>query len=101
MNYQWWITLNVINLLKKNETKIKAQFGVRRIGVFGSYVRGEQKIHSDIDILVEFETPTFDNFMDLSFFLENLFGKKVDLVTISGLSPYIGPVIKKEVVWCE
>jgi predicted nucleotidyltransferase len=50
---------------------------------------------------VEFENPTFDNFMDLLFFLEDLFGKDVDLITTRGMSPYIRPNIEKEVVWCE
>jgi uncharacterized protein len=50
---------------------------------------------------VEFEKPTFDNFMNLAFFLEDLFQRKVDLVTSSSLSPYIGPYVKKEVVWAD
>ena len=64
-------------------------------------MRGDIKETSDIDVLVEFEKPSFDNFMDLLFFLEDLFGKKVDLVTTKGISPYISPFVKKEVVWCE
>ena len=56
---------------------------------------------SDIDILVEFEKPTYDNFIDLVFFLEELIGKKVDLVTSKGLSPYLSSVVRKEVIWCE
>ena len=93
--------MNVIETLKKHEREIKEKYGVRRIGVFGSYVRGEQGEKSDIDILVEFDKPTFDNFINLSLYLEELFGRKVDLVTIKGLSPYISPIIEKEVVWCE
>jgi len=93
--------MDVIETLKKHEREIKERYGVRRIGVFGSYVRGEQKETSDIDILVEFDEPTFDNFMNLSFYLEGLFGKKVDLITTRGMSPYISPVVEKEVVWCE
>lgn len=73
--------------------------GVRRIGLFGSFVRGEQGPGSDIDLLVEFapDGKTFDNFMALSFFLEDLFGRKVELVTVESLSPHIGPHILKEV----
>ena len=73
--------------------------GVRRIGLFGSFVRGEQGPGSDIDLLVEFVPgrKTFDNFMALSFFLEDLFGRKVELVTVESLSPHIGPHILKEV----
>ena len=72
--------------------------GVKRLGLFGSFVRGEQKNASDIDFIVEFETDkkTFDNFMTLSFFLEVLFQRRVELVTAESLSPYIGPYILKE-----
>lgn len=73
--------------------------GVVGIGLFGSFVRGEQTPASDIDLLVEFEPGkhTFDNFMELSFLLEDLLGRKVDIVTPEGLSPYIGPHILQEV----
>jgi hypothetical protein len=50
---------------------------------------------------VEFEEPTFRNFMGLVFFLEELFDREVDLVTIKGLSPYIRPYVEREVVWSE
>jgi predicted nucleotidyltransferase len=55
-------SMNVIDILKSHEEEIKKRFGVRRIGLFGSFARGEQKDTSDVDILVEFEEPTFDNF---------------------------------------
>jgi predicted nucleotidyltransferase len=51
--------------------------------------------------MVEFEQPTFDNFMKLAFFLEDLLGKKVELVTPDSLSPYIVPYVKDEVVWAD
>ncbi|MFO7860823.1 MAG: nucleotidyltransferase family protein [Desulfosalsimonas sp.] len=74
-------------------------FGVRSIGLFGSFARGEQTDSSDIDILVEFhsEKHTFDNFMEVSFLLEEILGRKVEVVTPEGLSPHIGPHILKEV----
>ncbi len=50
-------------------------------------------------MLVEFTKLSFDNFMDLDFFLEDLFGKEVDLVTTGGLSPYVAPFVEREVVW--
>lgn len=73
--------------------------GVRRIGLFGSFVRGEQRNDSDIDLLVEFEPnrKTFDSFMELSFFLEDLLQHRIELVTLESLSPYLGPHILKEV----
>ena len=93
--------MNVIEILRSHEPEIRKRFSVKRIGVFGSFARGEQKDTSDVDILVEFEKPTFDNFMNLAFFLEDLFQRKVDLVTSNSLSPYIGPYVKNEVVWAE
>jgi predicted nucleotidyltransferase len=73
--------------------------GVKRIGLFGSYVRGEQRAESDVDLLVEFEAgrKSFDAFMELSFWLEAIMQRKVELVTVESLSPYIGPHILKEV----
>lgn len=93
--------MNVIEVLRNREGEIKEKFGVRRIGLFGSFARGEQKETSDIDILVEFDKPTFRNFMNLAFFLEDLFHRKVDLVTPNSLSPYISPYVKKEVIWAD
>jgi predicted nucleotidyltransferase len=71
--------LKVIEILRSHEHEIRDRFAVRRIGLFGSLVRGEETKESDIDILVEFEDPTFRNFMNLAFFLEYLFGRRVDL----------------------
>ena len=72
---------------------------VRRVGLFGSFLEKQQTQQSDVDVLVEFESgqKTFDNFMHLSFFLEEFFGRKVDLVTPESLSPYIKPRILAEV----
>ena len=76
-----------------------AALGVTSIGLFGSFVTGQQTSMSDVDILVEFapDRHSFDNFMELSFFLEELLGRKVELVTPEGLSPHIGPHILREV----
>ncbi len=93
--------MDVLSILKAHEKEVKNKFGVRKIGIFGSYARGEEKEASDVDVLVEFEEPTFRNFMGLVFFLEDLFGREVDLVTIKGLSPYIRPHVEREVVWSE
>jgi predicted nucleotidyltransferase len=90
----------IVSLLKKHKDLLK-KFKVKRIGLFGSYVRGEQKKQSDIDFLVEFEEPNFDNFMDLVFSMEDLLGKKVELITNGNLSPYIQPYVEKEVRWYE
>lgn len=91
---------NIFSLLKEHSDMLE-RLSVKRIGVFGSYVRGEQKLRSDVDFLVEFEKPTFNNFMDLAFSLEKYLGRKVDLITEGSLSPYIRPYVEKEVKWYE
>jgi predicted nucleotidyltransferase len=77
----------ILALLSEHASEIKQRFHVRRLGVFGSYVREEPRPGSDVDILVEFESPTFDNYMDLKFFLEDMFHKDVDLVMADTLKP--------------
>ena len=76
-----------------------AALGVAEIGLFGSFAAMRQTASSDIDFIVEFapEKHTFDNFMELSFLLENLMGRPVELVTPEALSPHIGPHILQEV----
>lgn len=90
----------IIMALRKHKD-ILAKYKVKKIGLFGSFARGEQKKFSDVDFLVEFKEPTFDNFMDLVFSLEDLLGRKVDLVTQGNLSPYIRPYVEKEIKWYE
>jgi len=93
--------MNAIELLIKNEYEIKKKFGVTKIGIFGSFARGEEKEGSDIDVLVEFQEnyKTFDNYMDLKFLLEDLFGRKIDLVTIDALRPQLKDGILQEVIY--
>jgi predicted nucleotidyltransferase len=95
------LTEALIKRTLKQHTELLKKCSVKRIGLFGSFVRKTQKKRSDVDFLVEFEEPTFDNFMQLAFSLEKLLGKKVDLVTNGSLSPYIRPYVEKEVRWCE
>ena len=80
--------MDAIQTLRRHRAEVDA-FGVHRIGVFGSHARDEVDEDSDVDVLVEFDKPTFDNFMDLIFYLEDLFGLEVDLVTTNALSPFI------------
>jgi len=82
--------------IEKNK-EILEKYKVKSIALFGSYVRNEQKEDSDIDFLVEFEEPTYDNFINLVFILEDLLKKEVTVVTPSGMSPYILPYVLKEV----
>jgi len=90
----------IVNVINKNSDILK-KYGVKKLELFGSYVKGEQKNDSDIDFLVEFNRSNFDNFMDLVFFLEDLFGKKVELITKGSMSPYIEPYVEKELIWSE
>jgi predicted nucleotidyltransferase len=78
---------------------IKERFKVKNIGIFGSFVRGEQTLKSDIDILVEFdkEGKTFRNYMELKYFLEDLLGLEVDLVMIGAIKDELKDTILKEV----
>ena len=87
----------ILIALAEQEQRLRA-FGVQRLGLFGSFVRGEQSADSDVDLLVEFrpDCKTFKNFMDLSFFLEELLGREVELVTTDALSTHIGPRILQE-----
>lgn len=89
---------DILLLIQQHQTSIK-NLGVRRLGLFGSFVREQQMGDSDVDILVEFERgyKTFDNFMQVAFLLEELFGRRVELITPEALSPYIGPHIIREV----
>ena len=88
----------ILSLIQEHQSQIK-NLGVKRLGLFGSFVRRQQDNDSDIDVLVEFEAgrKTFDNFMQVALFLEELFGRQVELVTPEALSPYIGPHILREV----
>jgi len=88
----------LINILISHKEEIQ-RFGVRRLGLFGSFVKGSQKEESDIDFLVEFypDTKNFRNFIHLAFFLEDLFQRRVEIVTPESLSQHLKPYILKEV----
>jgi predicted nucleotidyltransferase len=89
---------DILRVLTEHHSQIKA-LGVKRLGLFGSFVRDEPHDTSDVDLLVEFDAgqKTFDHFMALSFLLEDLFQRRIELVTPEALSPYIGPYILREV----
>lgn len=89
---------DVLEALEKNKTKLHT-FGVRRYSLFGSFLFDQATVESDVDLLVEFEPEkkTFMNFCNLAFFLEELLGRRVEIVTIESLSPHIGPHILREV----
>lgn len=86
-------------ILRNQKPFLTEKYGVKEIGVFGSYVKGEQKDESDLDILVEFGRPVgFFEFLDLEEYLGNLIGIKVEIVTRKALKPKIGEHILREVV---
>jgi uncharacterized protein len=89
---------DILDVLDRNRSYLKG-LGIKKIGLFGSFVRGDQSSNSDIDLLVEFEPgrKSFDTFMDLSFFLKEVLQHRIELITVESLSPYLGPHILKEV----
>jgi hypothetical protein len=88
---------DAIRRLLAAEAEIRG-FGVRRVALFGSVLRGEAGPESDVDLLVEFDPAqkTFENFMGLALFLEDLLERRIEIVTPEFLSPYIGPHILRE-----
>jgi len=87
-------------MLKQHLPQVQLTYGVKSLGVFGSFVREEATESSDLDVLVEFEgAPTFRKYMELKFFLEDLFGRKVDLVIPADIKPQIREKILEEVVY--
>lgn len=88
----------ILKRIEENREQIQ-KYGIKRIGLFGSHLRDEQKDESDIDILVGFEKgkKTFDNYMDLKFFLEDVFNHTVDLVIAEAIKPRLKPYILESV----
>jgi hypothetical protein len=87
-------------ILKSHKAELRSKYGVREIGIFGSYVKEEQKETSDLDILVEFEKPLgLLEFVGLKNHLSDLLGVNVDLVMRKALKPTIGKRVLGEVVY--
>lgn len=93
--------MDLLPLLRQHEAILKERFGIATIGIFGSYVRGEEGIDSVVDVLVTFQSgkKTFENYMDCKFYLEDLFGTSVDLVKKDTLKERIKPYILKKIVY--
>ncbi|MBK9314924.1 MAG: nucleotidyltransferase family protein [Acidobacteria bacterium] len=90
---------HILSLMHLHREEIRTRFAVNRLAIFGSAARDELRPGSDIDILVEFSGPaTFDGYMDLKFFLEDLLGNPVDLVTVKGIREELHPVVELEAV---
>ena len=89
----------ILALLAEHQSDLD-RYGVQSLALFGSVVRNEAGADSDIDVLVEFKgRATFDAYMDLKFYLEELLGKPVDLVTQKALRPQLRPRIERELVY--
>lgn len=91
----------LVRRLRARMPTLVERYGVKSLGVFGSYLRGEQKARSDLDVLVEFDAPKdrFRKWLDLQDELQDALGVKVDLVENEHLKPFIGKRILSEVVW--
>ncbi len=87
----------ILNTLSANEVKIKS-FGVRSLSLFGSHARGDETPQSDLDFVVELERKSFDAYMDLKLFLEDLFGRPVDLVLFDGIKARLRDAILREAI---
>lgn len=91
----------ILATLRQNKNILSSKFGVRNLAVFGSYVRDEQKERSDVDLLVDLETgyKTFDNYMELRFFLEDQLQKKIDLAIKESIREELKADIFSEAVY--
>lgn len=93
----------VITLLRENYPYLAAEYGVKRIGLFGSYAKDQAGSTSDIDLVVEFEQPIGLKFVELAEYLEHLLGQRIDLLTVAGVQgiriPWIAEDITRSIVY--
>jgi uncharacterized protein len=88
-----------VDILSRHRHEMRQRFGVKSLALFGSVARDEAGPASDIDLLVEFrETPGLSEYMALKFWLEELLGRRVDLVMKGALKPWARPVVEAEAV---
>jgi len=92
----------LFSLIVRHKSDIR-KYGVAKIGVFGSFVRDEANRKSDVDLMVDFEPgkKTFDNFMDLNFFMEDITGRRVQILTPQYINRHLKPYILKELEYVE
>ena len=89
----------VLHSIEQSMGDIRERFPVKKLAIFGSFARGQGAAQSDLDVLVVFQQKaTFDLFMDLKFYLEELLGIKVDLVTDKALRPQVRQAVEKELI---
>ncbi len=87
----------VVELLREKSAYLASEFGIRKIGLFGSFAKGHSSDKSDIDIVVEFERPIGLRFIDLAEYLEKLFGRKVDILTPAGVQDIRRKTVTKSI----
>ncbi|WP_018154834.1 MULTISPECIES: nucleotidyltransferase family protein [Methanothermococcus] len=95
-------TLNEVKkILLEHKKELKEKYKVKKMGIFGSYARGEQTEKSDIDIMVEFyETPSLIEFIEMEYYLSDLLGIKVDLITKNSIkNPYLKESIEEDLLY--
>lgn len=88
----------ILETIRAHKEEIMRRFSVRSIALFGSHARDAATAESDIDLLVEFDDLTFDHYMDLKFFFEDVLGAPVDIVLADTLKPRLKPRIYREMI---
>ena len=95
----------ITSILSEKSEYLAEAYGVKKIGLFGSYAKGTQTEVSDIDIIVEFETPLGFKFMEFADYLEDILGKPVDVLTVGGLQgiriPHVAQSIRESIVYVQ
>lgn len=90
----------ILRVIGQNQEALR-RYGVRRLGLFGSFARNQSSASSDLDILVELEKKTFDAYMGVKSFLEELFSRRVDLVLSDSLKPSLRQRVTQEVIYAQ
>ena len=93
------IANRVVKTIASMRQELSERFTVKRIGVFGSFARGNAGDESDVDIVVDLADPTFDHYMDLKFRLEEVLERSVDLVIADAIKPCLKPIVEQEVIY--
>ncbi|HMQ54494.1 MAG TPA: nucleotidyltransferase family protein [Anaerolineae bacterium] len=93
----------IINRLHQNYPQLASEFGVKQIGIFGSYAKGTAGLNSDVDLVIEFEQPLGFRFVELTEYLEALLGQQVDVLTPAGIQairlPHVAKSIQESVIY--
>ena len=89
----------IIRIVEEHREELLS-YSVKKIGLFGSYLHKTHKRGSDIDFLVQFHEPTYDNYIDLKFFLERLLHRKIDLVLEKSLKPQLS-YVRREALYAK